>query len=55
MKITAHRKVWWDANGKELTGKVKQTFVTHALVKGENCDYMVPMASLRTSPREARS
>lgn len=52
MKITAHKKVWWDANGKEMEGKVKQLLCTHAVVAAKDgCEYIVQKNVLRTAPK----
>lgn len=50
MKITAHKKVWWDWGGKEMAGKVKQILSTHAVVASNGCDYIVLKANLRDKP-----
>lgn len=49
-KITVNKNVFWDAGGKKMSGKVKQIFNDHALVKAEGCDYLVRTASLSTIP-----
>lgn len=47
MKITAHKKVFWDSGGRELTGKVKQVLNTHVVVASGGCDYIVLKSQLR--------
>jgi hypothetical protein len=51
MKISAHKKVWWDANGREIEGKVKQLLSTHVVVAAtDGTEYIVQKAILRTAP-----
>jgi hypothetical protein len=50
MKITANKIVWWDAGGKQMTGKVRQILSTHALVRAGDSDYLVQKARLSLRP-----
>lgn len=51
MKITVHKKVFWNAGDREMTGEVKQIMADHVLVRAGTTDYLVrkTACSLRSS------
>lgn len=53
-KITVHSKVFWDAGGRKMEGKVKQILSDHAVVSADGTDYLVRKASL-TSAKSLRT
>lgn len=47
-KLSVHKKVYWKAAGKDMSGKVKQILGDHVVVKADDSDYIVHKASLST-------
>jgi hypothetical protein len=45
-KITVYKTVYWDAGGREMTGKVKQLYSDYAVIKAADCEYIVKKSAL---------
>jgi hypothetical protein len=49
-KITVTKTVYWDAGGKEMTGKVKQIYSDYVVIKAADCEYIVKKSALSLKP-----
>lgn len=49
-RITVHKKVFWSANDRMLSGKVKQVMSDHVLVETASGNHLVRKAALSCKP-----
>jgi hypothetical protein len=49
-KITVMKTVFWEANGKQMEGKVKQILSDHAIVDAQGSNYVVLKSALSLKP-----